>query len=158
MDKNNPKGYDAAELRSRVESALNALVAFADTIDGPAAPTMQLVFIKDPDSPADDETFVGNLGDAFSKMEEAKLAFTDAKQVTISLSLADAELLHQKLRSIANFGIGDAFPPESDLTIDVAKVALLARAIGTARHLRRDDPKDGVLNRATAILNEATTR
>ncbi len=31
MDKKNPKGYDASELRSRVESTLNTR---ADTLDG----------------------------------------------------------------------------------------------------------------------------
>jgi hypothetical protein len=155
-DKNNPKGYDLPELRVRVEGALNALTAMADAIDGPTAPTVEIVFIKDPDNAADDETFIGKLGDGFTKLEAARLAFTDARQVTVSFSVADAEVLHQKLRSIANFGLGDAFPPESDLTMDSAKVAVLARAYRTARRLRRKDSRDGVLDRAIATLSKAT--
>jgi hypothetical protein len=65
-------------------------------------------------------------------------------------------VLHQTLRSIANFGIADAFPSESDLSIGSAKASLLARAHRTARRLRRTEPQDGVLDRATAILNQAT--
>ncbi|HYR91493.1 MAG TPA: hypothetical protein VE422_45995 [Terriglobia bacterium] len=156
IDKKNPKGYDAADLRSRVQSALNALTALADSIDGPTAPPVELVFVKDPSTPADDETFLGQLGDAFTKLEEARLTFTDSKELTVSFSLADAETLHQKLRAVANFGIGDAFPPESDLTSDPAKAALLARAHRTARRLRRNEPKDGVWDRATDTLNKAT--
>ncbi len=156
VDKNNPKGYDAAELRSRVLSSLNALVALVDAIDGPSAPTVELVLIKDPQTPADDETFVGTLGAAFSKLEEAKLTFTDTKQLSVSFLLADAEALHQKLQAVANFGISDAFPPESDLTSDSAKAGVLARAHRVARRLRRNDPTDGVLDRATAMFNKAT--
>lgn len=156
VDKQNPKGYDAAELGSRVESTLNALTALADALDGPAAPSVKLVFAKDPTTPADDETFDGKLGDAFTKLEAAKLAFTDSTQVTITFSSADAEILHLKLQSIAGFGIGDAFPPESDPTIDATKVALLARAYRTARRLRRSVQKDGVLDRAAATIGKAT--
>ncbi len=157
VDKKNPKGYDAAELRSRIGNALTDLVTLADAIDGPTAPTVQLVFLEDPNTPADDETFTGKLGDAFDKLEAARLSFTNVKEVTLAFSVADAEILHQKLRSIANYGLGDAFPPESDLTVDSAKVALLARAYRTARGLRRKDPKDGVIDRVTEILGKATT-
>lgn len=157
IDKNNPKGYDVVELRGRVERALNDLVALANSVDGPTAPTVQLLFLKDPNTPADDEPFTGKLGGAFDKLEEARLSFTNVKEVTVAFSVADAEILHQKLRSIANYGVGDAFPPESDLTLDSAKVALLARAYRTARRLRRKDPKDGVIDRATETLGKATT-
>jgi len=156
VDKNNPKGYDLAELRSRVESAANVLVGLADDIDGPGAPTVQLDIVNDPANPADNETFSGQLGDAFTKLEELKLQFADDKQLTVTFSLADAELLHQTLRSVANFGIADAFPSEADLSIDRAKASLLARAHRTARRLRGIDPKNGVLDRATASLNQAT--
>ncbi len=156
VDKDNPKGYDAAELRSRVQSTLDELGALADSIDGPTAPTVELVFIKDPATPTDDETFVGQLGAAFSKLEEAKLTFTDTKQLSVIFSLADAETLHQKLQAVANFGISDAIPPESDLTSDSAKAAVLARAHRVARRLRRNDPTDGVLDRATAMFKKAT--
>ena len=156
VDKDNPKGYDAAELRGRVESVFNDLSALADSIDGPTAPSVELVFLKDVTNPADDETFVGQLGAAFSKLEEAKLTFTDTKQLTVVFSPADAGTLHEKLRAVANFGIGDAFPPESDLTNDAARRAVLARAHRVARRLRRSDPADGVLDRAAAILSQAT--
>ncbi len=69
----------------------------------------------------------------------------------------DAETLHQNLRAIAGFGLSDAFPPESDLTIDSARLAILARAQLIARRLRRTDPADGVPDRATALFNSATT-
>ncbi|HEU4388231.1 MAG TPA: hypothetical protein VFV34_10570 [Blastocatellia bacterium] len=156
VDKNNPKGYDLAELRGRVESAANALAGLADVIDGPGAPTVQLDIINDPGNPADNEAFSGKLGAAFAKLEELRLLFTDDKQLAVTFSLADAESLHQTLRSVANFGIADAFPSESDLSLDSAKASLLARAHRTARRLRRVDPNDGVLDRVTATLNQAT--
>ena len=157
VDKNNPKGYDITELRNRVNSALNTLAGRADDIDGATAPTVQLDIINDPANPADNEAFSGPLGDAFVKLEELKLQFTDDTKLTITFSLADAEALHQTLRSVANFGIADAFPSEADLSIDSAKASLLARAHRTARRLRRIDVNDGVLDRATATLNQATT-
>ena len=156
IDQKNRKGYHLAELRSRVQSAVNALTSLADTLDGPTAPAIQLVLLNDPANPADDETFAGKLGDAFTKLEDAKLAFSDTKQVTITFSPAFADTLHQKLRAIADFGIGDAFPPESDLTTDAAKVSLLGRAYRTARRLRRSVAQDGVLDRAAATLKKAT--
>jgi hypothetical protein len=105
VDPLNPKGYDAAELRSRVESAFNELSALADSIEGPPA---------------------------------------------------DAGTLREKLQAVANFGVGDAFPPEADLDSDAVRAALLARAQRIARRLRRSDPPDGVLDRAGAILSQAT--
>jgi hypothetical protein len=156
VDKDNPKGYDAAELRARVQSVLNELSALADSIDGPTAPSVELIFVNDPATPADDETFVGQLGAAFSKLEEARLTFTDSKQLSVVFSPAGAETLRQQLQAVADFGIGDAFPPESDLTSDAARAAVLARAHRVARRLRRSDPADGVLDRAGAILSQAT--
>jgi len=156
IDKNNPKGFDQAELRSRVTSAKNALTALADSIDGPASPTIQLLFIRAPADPADDETFNGNLGDAFTKLEDEKLTFTDEQQVKVTIAMVDAESIHQRLRAVASFGITDAFPAESDLTTDSAKASLLARAHRTARRLRRADPKNGVLDRANDAISKAT--
>lgn len=156
MVKNNPKGYDAPELRSRVQSAFNELRALADSLDGPTAPSVELVFLNDPANPADDETLVGQLGAAFSRLEKARLTFTDTKQLSVVFSPADADTLHQKLQAVANFGIGDAFPPESDLTSDAARASVLARAHRVARRLRRSDPTDGVLDRAGAILSQVT--
>ncbi|PYS22676.1 MAG: hypothetical protein DMF72_12505 [Acidobacteria bacterium] len=156
VDQNNPKGYDADELRGRVESALNELSVLADSIDGPTAPSVELVFLKNPTIPADNETFFGQLGAAFSKLEEAKLTFTDSTQVSVVFSPADAETLHQKLQALANFGIGDAFPPETDLTSDAARAAVLARAHRVARRLRRSDPADGELDRVGTILSQTT--
>jgi predicted nucleic acid-binding Zn-ribbon protein len=155
VDQANPKGYDVAELRARVQGTLNDLAALADSLDGPSAPAVEITFTNDPATPADDETLVIQLGAAFTKLEEVKLEFTDTRQVMIGLSLADAEMLHRTLRSVADFGIGDAFPPESDLTGDSAKAALLDRAHRTARKLRRVDPADGVLDRAAASLSKA---
>jgi hypothetical protein len=156
VDKNNPKGYELTELRSRVNSTLNALVGLTDRIDGATAPTVQLDIINDPANPADNEAFSGKLGDAFAKLEELRLQFTDDTELIITFSVADAEALHQTLRSVANFGVTDAFPSEADLSVDSAKASLLARAHRTARRLRRSDPMDGVLDRATATLNQAT--
>ena len=148
--KDNPRGYDSTELRRRVESAFNELSALTDSIDGPTAPSVELVIVNDP------ANFMGQLGAAFSKLEAAKLTFTDTKQVSVVFSTADAVTLHEKLRAVANFGIGDAFPPESDLTSDTARAALLARAHRVARRLRRSETSDGVLDRAGAILSQAT--
>ena len=151
VNKNNPKGLDAAELRTRVQAALNALAALAGRLDGAAAASVQMVFADDPGT-----TLTLKLGDAFKKLAEKKVAFTDTEKVTVTFSQVDAANLHQDLRAIANFGVSDAFPPESDLTLDAARLALLARAQLVARRLRRTDPADGVLDRATASFNLAT--
>jgi len=151
IDKDNPQGYQAGELLTRVQTTLTQLTTLADFIDGPNAPFVEIVFKNDPATP-----FVDKLGAVFTKLEGAKLTFTDTKSLTVTFSLLDAETLHGKLQQVANFGIGDAFPPESDLTSEAARVSLLARAHRLARRLRRDDPKDGVLDRAGALVINAT--
>lgn len=156
VDKDNLRGFDAGELRGRVQSALNDLSSLADSIDGPTAPSVELVFLNDPTTPADDEAFVGQLGAAFSKLEEVRLTFTDTTRLKVILSPADADTLRQKLQAVANFGIGDAFPPEADLTKETARTAVLARAHRIARRLRRIDLADGMLDRAGALLSQAT--
>ncbi len=152
FDKNNPKGYDLAELRARVQGTLNELSTLTDFIDGPTAPSVELVFLNDPTAPP----FTGQLGAAYTKLEDAKLLFTDTAQLTVTFSHTQAEMLHRKLQLIAGFGIADALPPEADLTAESAKVLVLARAHRIARRLRRADPQDGVLDRATALINSAT--
>jgi hypothetical protein len=156
-NKNNPKGYDQAELRSRVQSALASLEALADALDGTTAPMVDLVFINDSNDEADDEVFTGKLGEAYKKLEAVKLTFTDANKVRVQFSLTNAETLHQCLRAVANFGIADAFPPQSNLVSDVAKAELLARAHRVARRLRCEDPRDGILDRAKEAFNKAAT-
>lgn len=157
VDKNNPKAYDQAELRSRVQSAFTSLEAFADALDGPTAPMVDLVFINNPNDAADDEAFTGTLGEAYKKLEAVKLTFTDASKVRVHLSLTDAETLHQRLRAVSNFGIADAFPPQTDLASDAARAELLARAHRVARRLRREDPRDGILDHAKDAFNKATS-
>jgi isoquinoline 1-oxidoreductase beta subunit len=56
---------------------------------------------------------------------------------------------------VAFFGVADAFTPESDFTTAGARMALLARAHRIARRLRRLQPRDGVLDRAAALIAEA---
>ena len=153
FDKNNPRGYDVAELRTRVQTTLNELSTLADFVDGSTAPTVELVFLNDPTAPP----FVGQLGAAYTKLEDAKLLFTDSTQLTVTFSHSKAETLHRNLRLIAGFGVADAFPPESDLTIESTKTLVLARAHRIARRLRSADRKDGVLDRATALISSATT-
>src|SRR5690606_5540440 len=104
VDKNNPKGYDQVELRSRVQSALKSLETLADGLDGTTAPMVDLVFINDPEDITDDEAFNGTLGEAYKKLEASKLTFTDTNKVRVKLSLTDAETLHQRLRAVSNFG------------------------------------------------------
>lgn len=157
VDKNNPKGYDSAELRSRVQSTLTSLEGLAEALDGSSAPTVDLVFINDPNNVADDETFRGRLGEAYKKLEAVKLTFTDTDKLRVGFSLNDAESLHQCLRTMASFGIADAYPPQSSLIGDAAKRELLARAHRIARRLRRKDPPDGILDRAKEAFNKAST-
>lgn len=156
VDKTNPGGYDAAELLARVNSALASLTALADSLDGPAAPGIDLLFTHDPDNAGDDEPFAGALGDAFAKLDEVGADFTDTTEVQTTFSLLDAEALHATLRAISYFGISDSFPPEADLTSDAARLSLLSRARRVARRLRRAQPKDGVLDRAGAFIAAAT--
>jgi len=156
VDKTNPGGYDAAELAARVETARVALTVLADSLDGPAAPNINLLFMHDPDDAADDEPFAGRLGDAFAKLDQAGADFTDTTVVQTTFALLDAEALHATLHAISYFGVADAFPPESDLTSDAARLSILSRAKRVARRLRRTGAKDGVLDRAAALIAGAT--
>jgi hypothetical protein len=155
IDKNNPEAYEEAELRSRLQSALNDLTALFDSVAGASAETIGIDFVKDPENAADDVHFTGLLGQAFDEMESARLTFTDVKQISVQFSLMKADALHNKLERIANYGITDAFPPESDLTSETAKAELLARAHRLARRLRRKDTQDGILDRADEAFNKA---
>jgi len=143
-------------LRGRVQSGVNALTALADSLDGATAPPIKLVFINDPSNPADDETFSGPLGAAFTKLEQAHLTFSDSASLSVAFLVSDAEVLHRSLRAIANFGIADAFSPDADLTSVESKSALLDRAHRVARRLRRSDVKDGILDHAADSITKAT--
>jgi hypothetical protein len=155
-DKTNPSGYDVVELRARVQSTLAALTKLADALDGPAAPVVDLVLLHDPAIPGDDDAFTGLLGAAFEKLEQVNLDFGDAAAVSVTFSSAAADSLAATLREVAAFGVADAFPPEFKLTSAAAQLAVLSRARRVARRLRRVDPKDGVLDRAAALLAAAT--
>ena len=76
VDRTNPQGYQAAEIRGRVQAALDALTALADAVDGPAAPTLDMTVLHDPETGADDEPFSGRLGDAFDALDKAALDFS----------------------------------------------------------------------------------
>ncbi|AGW90326.1 hypothetical protein [Cupriavidus sp. DF5525] len=156
VDKDNPDGYDTADLRARVQGAFDMLKTLADALDGAVAPSVQLVLLNDPDDPADDESFSGKLGAAFDKLEEAELEFTDDKALTVAFLVSDAETLAATLRAVADFGVSDAFPPQADLTAAAARSELLARAHRIARRLRRSVQKDGVLDRAGELIGKAT--
>ncbi len=155
MDKSNPKGYDVAQLRARVESARTALGVLADGLDGPAAPSVSLTLLHVADDAADDESFVGSLRDAFAKLEGSAANVEDPAVVTVTLSLLAAEAIATTLREIARFGISDALPMELDLTLDAAKRTLLSRAQRIARRLRHARTRDGVLDRAAAFVAAA---
>ena len=156
VNKDNPRGYDLTELSERVQDAIGDLGKLTNFIDGPNAPSINIAFFNEPGTADDEPTVVMQLGDAFTELEKRKLAFTDTSRVGVELSPLDAEVLHAKLRSVAGFGISDAFPPETDLTQEAARVSLLARAQNVARRLRRADPQDGVLDRASALIANAT--
>ena len=156
-NRDNPKGYLVSELQGRVQSLLNELTALTDLLDGSLAPEVTLKFINDPLTTADDQTFTEKLGLAFNRLEEAKVQLSDTAKLGITFSLADAELLQRTLRSISAFGISDAFPPESDLSTDAARRAVLDRAFRVARRLRRVEPNDGILDRASALFNSVTS-
>lgn len=156
IDRTNPQGYDAAEIRARVQAALDALTALADAVDGPSAPTIDLTILHDPETAADDDPFSGRLGDAFGALDQAALDFDDAVGLTVVFPLLRAETLAATLRHIAAFGISDAFPPETDLTSETARRSLLSRARRVARRLRRAVKKDGILDRAVALIAAAT--
>jgi hypothetical protein len=157
VDKANPAGYDAADLRTRIDSALAALKALADALDGPTAPSIDLTLAHDVNDVTDDELFSGRLGDAFTLLETVHADLTDTAAVAVTFGLLDAEALAGTLRAVALFGIADAFPPEADLTSDAARRALLSRAHRVARRLRRAAPADGVIDRAAALVAAAVT-
>lgn len=157
VDKNNPGGYDVADLRARVQAVLGTLTGLANALDSAAAPTVTLVLKHNPADPGDDETVVGTLGLAFAKLDETGFDLSDTAAVEITFSSLAAETLRSTLNEIALYGIIDAFVPEVDITSDAAKRALLSRAQRVARRLRRAEPKVGVLDRANALIAAATT-
>ena len=157
VDKSNPKGYDPDELRHRVETGLKMLDELIKDISSTSAPPfVELILLNDPENVADDEDLTVPLGQAYQKLEDAKLTFTDTEKVSIRFALSDAEILHQTLQAIANFGIADAFPPQADLTRDDAKAELLAQAHRVARRLRNTHSPTGLLDRADAAFHQAT--
>jgi hypothetical protein len=113
--------------------------------------------VHDRDDAADDEPFAGSLGSAFAKLDESGADFTDTLAVQTMFSLLDAEALHATLRAVSYFGVTDAFPPESDLTNSAARLSILSRAKRVARRLRRGAGKDGVLDRAAALVAAAAS-
>ena len=153
VDKTNPGGYDHAELRLRVQTIFDALQALADRLDGPAAPTVTLLFAHAADDADDDETFTGKLGDAFTKLDAEGVDFADLDAVTTTFGLLDAQALRATLAAVALFGIADAFVPEIDLSDEAARRAVLSRARRIARRLRRTNPAEGVLDRAAVLLS-----
>jgi len=137
-DKNNPKGFDIAELTTRVnkvktdyETLLAALQAIA--IDA------QLT-----DS-GGTTVFFNKLGDTFTALDAAKLTFSD---ITFTFATPDAILLQNQLTAIANASLGNAFPSVVVTATDAAKLVLLEQGRSIARSMTGADAK------ATAFLGQ----
>jgi predicted nucleic acid-binding Zn-ribbon protein len=157
LDKTNLGGYDVAELRARVQAIFADLENLADRLDGPAAPGVDLTLKHALADPGDDESFSGFLGDAFTKLDAAGVDFSDTASVQTTFAVLDAQTLRETLSKLAFYGISDAYSPETDLTSDTVRIAILSRARRVARRLRsRSDPKNGVLDRASVLIAAAT--
>jgi predicted nucleic acid-binding Zn-ribbon protein len=155
VNKDNPGGYDVSELRTRVQALAASLTTLADRLDGPTAPSVSFVLLHDPADAGDDEPFAGSLGAAFAKLDEAQVNYDDTSSITVTFSIVDAGALQATLSELALFGVADSFSPETDLSDDRARLALLSRARRVARRLRRAEPKDGVLDRAQPLIDAA---
>lgn len=151
VDENNPGGHDAPELRSRLAAAHTMLGDLVDQVAGPTAPTVTVTVGPHTGHPTD-ETFTSRLGDTFTTLDDLGVDIADATLVSVALAApGDADTLHEALRGIADFGVADAFPPESVLTADGAVRALLARAHRVARRLRTPEAT-GDLDRAGVLI------
>ena len=157
VDDDNPAGQDVAELRARLTGAHTRLGALADQLAGPTAPTLTVTVLAHTGNPADDLTFTGRAGDAFAFLAGHHTDITDPAAVTVAFAApGDADSIHATLRDIANFGVADAFAPESDLTDDASARAVLARAQRVAGHLLATDGS-GDLDRAGALIVDTGT-
>jgi len=155
VDKSNPGGYDHAEFRLRVQAIMDALTMLAEKLDGAATPNVTLVFAHAIDDATDDETFTGNLGAAFAKLDTEGVDFADVTAVQTTFGLVAAQALCDTLQAVAAFGIADAYAPEIDLTEEAARRSVLSRARRIARRLRRTNPAEGVLDRAGVLIAAA---
>jgi hypothetical protein len=145
-DKNNPRGYDTAELTTRVnkvktdyEGLLAALQAIA--IDA------QLT------DAGGTTVFFNKLGDIFTALDNAKLGFSD---ISFTFTTPNATLLQTQLLTIANASLGNAFPQVSVVGTDAAKLALLEQGRSIARTMINADKQAVMLLAQTAGVTDAS--
>ena len=127
-DKNNPKGYDHAELRDRIELALaNLVVDLSDLHD------IHIV-LNEPVGPLNGDV---TLGEIFQALDAEKLNFAD---VDFSFGNLEALSLRQVLIRLSNVGLPDSFP-QVDVGDDETKLILLDQARNVSRRVSQINQK-----------------
>ena len=138
-DKNNPKGYDTANLEGRIETSALLFKSYADELDAIAIDAT----VKDKDGVL--HTY-SDLKNTFAAIDETKVSF---EKITFTFSGTDAAQLQNVLVRISGFGIPDAFPKLISVFTHEDKVILLEQGRNVARRAAEAHTK------ATALLAEA---
>lgn len=122
-DKNNPKGYDHAELLERVQQALSVFQNYINDLGNLPVRLNEVV-----GSVTGDVT----LQDFFNALNDSDSTISD---VDVSFSDASAFQLQQVLVRIAAFGMADAFPKLSSVENDDKKLVLLEQGQDVFRRM-----------------------
>jgi hypothetical protein len=143
-DPNNPKGYDAAELLTRVSTARAAFEALLTALQ--AIPVTATIT----DSQGNKKNFA-TLGALCPAMDLAHVSFSD---ISIVLANADAATLQTQLIAIANLGLGDAFPQRLVVNTDPLKQVILIQAKSIITRMANYDKASGdLLTQAAAATD-----
>ncbi|TDW97487.1 hypothetical protein [Dinghuibacter silviterrae] len=108
-DPNNPSGYDATELLTRIQAAKTAYEQQLQNLK--AIPIQAGAY--------------NNLGAVFTALDNAQQTFAD---ITFTLQNADALTLRDQMIALANLGYGEAFPTVTAPSTALLQTTLLEQA------------------------------
>lgn len=131
-DKENPKGYDAANIASRVQTAYDSLNTALDDL-------------KQIDISATiNSVVVSKLSDALTELQNNNLSFSE---IPFIFNNSEVSELQAALRKISIFGVSDAFPKLVNALDDGTKIILLEQG-GSILRIMQD-----YMNKATDKIN-----
>ncbi len=133
-DKNNPKGFDLADIAGRVQDAYDNL---NDVLDD----------LKQIDISATiNAVVVSKLVDAAAELQNNKLGFADVSFIFNNTEVNELQII---LNKISNYGVPDAFPKLVNALDDETKIILLEQGVSILRILQKN------LDSAKSKIDEA---
>ncbi len=142
-DPNNPKGYDTADLLTRIgrtKTNYEQLIQALQSITIQASVTV-----------GGTTTIYNTLGATFTALDAGHLDVADS---TFVFTDADAGLLRDQLIGIAGAGFGNAFPTVTAPSTDASKQTLLEQARGvTSQMLTTDQQATALITQAAALTD-----